>query len=344
MKDPVGRISVHYLAGYGNYIMRRFIPVFIAFIILCGSALAASVEEQNKYTADISEGISLLRSGSQDEIHRSIAKFKSALKLRPESAEAYYWLALAYSDLHNYLRAADNAKDATTYNDRLPEAWLLWGQILLYQKEWNEALNKLETAARLAPDNPVVQYNLGRVYYHGFKDPDTALAKFRAAWLEGQKLRRENPEMIVMAIRARLYMGCCEYDRGLRQNNPNYINNAIAAFRDVLQEQPQNYDAQFRLALAMRKAGRSGDAGQLLSNLLQEVQDLGRPADRQFLAEIHLQLADLYIKDPTLRNRMLALAHLGGFIDLIGDSNHPALGPARDYLALHNEPSPQQRR
>lgn len=323
--------------------MKRIVPVLLSFVILCGSVFAATEEEQIKYKSDIDEGVNLLRSGSQDEIHRSIAKFKSALKLQPESAEAYYWLALAYSDLHNYLRAADNAKDATTYNDRLPEAWLLWGQILLYQKEWNESLNKLETAASLSPDNPVVQYNLGRVYYHGFRDPDTALAKFRAAWAEGQKLRRDNPEMGAMTIRARLYMGCCEYDRGLRQSNPNYINNAIAAFRDVLQEQPHNYDARLRLALAFRKANRAADAEQILAGLIQEVQELGRPSDRQLLAEINLQLADLYIKDPTLRNRILAVAHLGNFIDLIGDSNHPALGPARDYLAIHDSSSSQQR-
>lgn len=328
-------------------IVTHFITLaFLCVIILGLPAQAASVDEQAKYNADINEGITLLRSGTQDEIHRSIAKFKSALKLRPENAEAYYWLALAYSDLQNYLRAADNAKDATTYDDRLPEAWLLWGQILLYQKEWNEALKKLETAATLAPDNPIVQYNLGRTYYHGFKDPDTALAKFRAAWTEGQKQRANNPEMSALTLRARFYMGCCEYDRGLRQSNPNYINNAITAFWDVLQEQPQNYDARLRLALALRKAGRSADAQQFLTSLLQEVQEQGNPADRRLLAETNLQLADLYLKDPTLQNRMLALTHLGGFVELAGETNHPALGPAKDYLTLNDEgaSTPRQRK
>lgn len=316
--------------------MKRIITLVLAFSLCCMAAFAATQqEEMEKYRSDIDEGVGLLRSGSQDEIHRSIAKFKSALKLRPESAEAYYWLALAYSDLHNYLRAADNAKDATTYNERLPEAWLLWGQILLYQKEWSEARNKLENAARLLPNDPVVQYNLGRVYYHGFKDPDTALAKFRAAWLEGQKLRRDNPDMIAMTVRARFYMGCCEYDRGLRQENPNYIQNAITAFRDVLQDQPQNPDARLRLAMALRKAGRSNECEQMLTGLLRELQQAARPGDRQLLAEANLQLADLYIKDPMLKNRMLALTHLGEFVNLIGDSNHNALGPAKDYLALH---------
>lgn len=325
--------------------MKRLIAIF-SLLLACAVAQAGTLQDDSaKYQSDIDEGIGLLRAGTQDEIHRSIAKFKSALKVRPESAEAYYWLALAYSDLHNYLRAADNAKDATTYNERLPEAWLLWGQILLYQKEWEEARNKLETAARLAPENPMAQYNLGRVYYYGFKDPDNALAKFRAAWLEGQKLRRERPEMIAMTVRARLYMGCCEYERGLRQENPNnYIQNAIAAFRDVLQDEPANPEARIRLALALRKAGRTADSEQILGGLLRDLQQAARPADRQLLAEVNLQLADLYIKDPVLRNRMLALTHLGEFVGLLGDSNHPALGPARDYLALYDGPAPAVQR
>ncbi len=54
-------------------------------ILLCASAFAATPEEEAvKYRADIDEGVSLLRTGSRDEIHRSIAKFKSALKARPD--------------------------------------------------------------------------------------------------------------------------------------------------------------------------------------------------------------------------------------------------------------------
>ena len=314
----------------------------LAFLLALGAiASAATLEEDQanlvKYRSDIDEGIGLLRTASRDEIHRSIAKFKSALKLQPESAEAYYWLALAYSDLNNYLRAADNAKDATTYDPRLAEAWSLWGQVLLYQKEWSEALNKLETAAQLSPEDPVILYNLGRVQYHGFRDPDAALAKFRTAWQIGQARRRDNPEMIAMTVRSRLYMGACEYDRGMRQDNMLNFDNAINAFMDVIREQPSNYDAQLRLALALRKAGRSGESERMLNTLLRTFEQSGESVDRQMRAEINLQLADLYLQDPQVRNRMLALTHLAEFVNLMGDSSHPALEPAREYLALNDE-------
>ncbi|MDR1745149.1 MAG: tetratricopeptide repeat protein [Planctomycetota bacterium] len=307
-------------------------------ILLCTAARAATpAEEATKYRADIDEGVSLLRTGSRDEIHRSIAKFKSALKSRPESAEAYYWLALAYSDLNNYLRAADNAKDATTYDDRLADAWLLWGQVLLYQKDWNEARIKLETAVHLAPEDPVAAFNLGRAYYHGFKDPDNALSRFRSAWQHGQATRRDNPEMIALTVRSRLYMGCCEYDRGVRTGNPTYFDNAINCFLDVVREQPRNLDARLRLALALRKANRANECEQMLLGILRELETLGPNADRQMLAEVNLNMGDLYLKDALFRDRMRALIYLREFVALMCEGNHPALDSAREYVAMYDE-------
>ena len=319
--------------------MVRAILLLCLIASTCSPSFAGQAEDDEvKYRSDIDDGIGLLRTGSRDEISRAIARFKSALKVRPESAEAYYWLALAYSDQHNYLRAADNAKDATIYDDAMAEAWSLWGQILMYQKDWREALAKLETAARLDPEDPVTQFNLGRVYYHGMKDPDTALAKFRVAWQKTQADRRDNPEMIAMAVRSRLYMGCCEYDRGLRNGNPGNFDNAINAFHDVIREQPANYDAMLRLALALRKVNRSTESEHILRSLIKAYEQAGDGVDTQFLAEVNLQLADLYLKDPQFRNggnlSILAPEHLRSFVALMGDSNHPALEAAREYLAM----------
>jgi tetratricopeptide (TPR) repeat protein len=309
--------------------LRRLLAAALAFCMLCGGlAAGTSPEDDAKYRVDMEDGIKLLRSGNRDEINRSIAKFKSALKIRPESAEAYYWIALAYSDLNNYLRAGENAKDATIYDDRMAEAWLLWGQVLLYQKEWNEALRKLEEASRLAPEDPLVLFNLGRVYYHGFKDPDSALPKFRAVWQRSQILRRERPENAALVIRARLYMGYCEYERGRWDN-------AINAFRDVLAEQPYNYDAALRLALAYRKNNRADECDRIFVNLLKAI-PADSPANVQLLAEVNLQLADLYLKDPVFRNPLFVLVNLNQFVERVKDTGHPTLEPVRDFLAEHS--------
>lgn len=328
--------------------MKRVLLLLGLLLAVCASSPAATSEEDAaNYRSNLNEGISLLRTGTRDELVRAIAKFKAALKMQPESAEAYYWLALAYSDQHNYLRAADNAKEAITYDERLAEAWLLWGQVLLYQREWNEALVKLDTAARLAPEDPMILFNLGRVHYHGLKNPDTALAKFRQAWQIGQAMRRNNPEMIAMTVRARLYMGCCEYDRGLRQDNIANFDNAINAFQDVIREQPNNYDAHFRLALALRKANRPADSQRILLGLLtlfdeqREVSDRQRQAEiNQQRAEINLQLADIYLKapmDPNQSDRMRTILYLREFVKLMGEANHPALEAVREFLAVYDE-------
>ena len=140
------------------------------------------------------------------------------------------------------------------------------------------------------------------MYYHGLADPGAAYAKFNRVWQNGQELRRENPENAVLVLHARLYMGYCEFDRG-------QWTNAINAFQDVLREEPGNKAAALRLALACRKADRTGDCERILHNLLRAAQE-EIPPNRHLLAEINLQLADLYMKDPAMRNRMFVLNHL----------------------------------
>ena len=316
-------------------------PFCLAIVILAAHMFvplsAATLEEETQaYRADLTEGISLLRSGNRENFSRAIGRFKNALKLRPESAEAYFWIALANSDLNNYRPASDFAKNATIYDDRMAEAWLLWGQCLLYLREWNEALQKLETAARLAPDDPRIQYNLGRVYYHGFKDPDSALPRFRAVWQNGQTLRRENPENALLVVNSRLYMGYCEFDR-------KQWKNAINAFLDVLREQPGNYDAALRLALAYRHSSYPNECEQLLLDMLKVIPP-DTPINRQMLAEVNLQLVDFYLKDPVKKNSLFVRAHLREFINQVqlGNLNHPQLEIAREYLAQQEREDSQQ--
>lgn len=301
----------------------------LVILFLCVLAPAGEPEDDEaKYRSAMEEGRELIKVGGHDELTRAINRFKAALRIKPESAEAYYWIALAYSDQNNSRRAADNAKEATIYDEQMPQAWLLWGQILLYDREWNNAREKLEKAAQLSPDDPQVLFNLGRVYYHGLRDPDQALPKFRAVWQQGATLRRERPELSPMVISSRLYIGFCEFDR-------QRWDNAINAFRDVLREQPGNFDAYLRLALCYRHSNRPKECETMLHNMVKAIPP-DSSKNRQFLAEVNLQLADLYLKDPVLRDRLFALTHLKEFVHQIGDVNHPALDPAREYIVLHD--------
>lgn len=315
---------------------RTLLLAAVCAVLLAGNALAASPEDELKYRADLEEGIALLKTGVKEDIHRAIGRFKASLKIKPDSAEPYYWQALAFSDLGSYGRAANNARDAATYDSSMAEAWSLWGQSLLYQKDWEGALEKLDTAVRLAPEDPVILYNLGRVYFHGRKEYASALANFRSAWQKVQSLRRTNPDYDALSISARMYMGMCEYERGRTDNNMLYFSNAINAFQEVIKEQPNNIDANLRLALALRKSNRCNEAVQLLMALLRNLQQPQFNTSPQVLAEINLQLADLYLKEPSCKNEVFGGSCLHEFVRLIGTGTHPALDMAQEYLAERN--------
>lgn len=302
---------------------RFFITAMTAVLFLSQSVPAEdSADVERKFRADISEGVALLKAGGRDNTTRAIARFKSALRVRKESAEAYYWIGLTYSDQGNYMRAAENAKEATAYDDQMAEAWLLWGQSLMYQRDWDQALEKLETAYRLAPDDPLVLFDLGRVYYHGKSNPDLALPKFRAVWDKGQRLRRERPELMPIVVQSRLYIGYCEQDRGK-------VESAINAFRDVLSEMPNNHEAMLRLAIAYRDANRPADAVRVLNEIIESLE--GKSGSSRYLAEAHVQLGSLYLSVPGLRNRTFALASLKRFVEL-NPEGHPMLPAAKQFL------------
>lgn len=322
--------------------IRTFAGILCFSLILASFPGHAATPEETAaneatYRALMDEGIGLLKTGDIEEVKRATAKFKSALRIEPESAEAYYWMGLCFSDRGIYMRAADNAKEATVYDDKMAEAYSLWGQSLLYLKQWENARDTLEIALRLSPDDPIALYNLGRVHYHGFKDPTSALANFRTAWQRSQSLRRENPDYAPLSIQSRLYMGLCEYDRGRSTGNDLYYNNAINAFQDVLKEQPTNYDAAMRLAMAYRKSNRASDSKILLDQIHTNLTNADPSVvDRHLFAEINLQLADLYLKDPVMKDRVWAVHHLRQFVAGTGESNHPALEPAKEFLSQYD--------
>ncbi len=284
------------------------LALLLATGLLCGSTGAAEKREDTAYARNLAEGAAFL---AQGRLPQALGRFKVARKLRPGDADAYYWLGLTWSELEDYPQAAKHAEKATILaNDRSAQAFLLWGQSLLYMHDWAQAREKLEKAFRLAPDNHLVTFNLGRCYFFGLNDSHTALKFFR-------KTLDLNPKFAP----ARLYAGCCY--RALDIPAP-----AITAFQQVLTWAPDNLEARFQLAFALRQAGRPGEAEEAFRHVI-ERQGQGTPNDERLRAEAHLQLGHLYLTE--LPNREAAMLHLNKFLATAAP-DHPAREEVEIYL------------
>lgn len=266
--------------------MRKTVGIILLLIfstpLIAGQIVA---DKELAYRKDLASGAQFLRK----KIYASaMGRFRAALNTKPESAEAYYWIGMTYSELTNYDLAARNAKNAVFHDERMTEAWLLWGQCLMYLKEWGEARKKLEQAHSLEPDSIVTTFNLGRCYYHGLNDPKKAYRLFKKVLELGQSLRTTS-KMVSMVHQARLYMGYCYQAKKMWPE-------AIIAFRDVVKWDPDNKDATFRLGVAFRQANRFDEAERTLLPLVkEELNDKATLKERTLYMEACLQVGHLYL-------------------------------------------------
>ncbi len=262
-----------------------------------------ALDSQTKYKVDnfIYEGSRLL---AKNEKARALARFKSALKLDPENAACYFWIGLSYSDLQNYGIAAKNAEAAVSLDPKLSDAWLLWGQSLMYEEKYADAVQKLAKAFRLNPDNYLAAYNIGRCYYYGFEGKKKVLARkfFRKAWELNDKF-----------VPSRYYQGLCELDE-------NLLPLAVVSFNWVIENDPNNIPARFDLAATYRKDSHVDRAEKELLNIL---------AINPELYEAHLQLGHIYMIDKPSRKK--ALYHLNRFVEL-APTDHEWMGKVKALL------------
>ena len=273
-------------------------------------AVAARLDPQMQYKLDnyLYEGATLLAGA---EKARALARFKSALKLDPENARCYYWIGLAYSDLKNYGIASKNAEAAVSLDPKMSDAWLLWGQSLMYEKKYLEAVQKLAKAFRLNPESYLAAYNIGRCYYYGFDGKKKVLARkfFRKAWELNEKF-----------LPARYYQGLCELDEML-------LPLAIVSFKWVIDNDSHNIPARYDLAVALRKDNHVDRAEKVLLDILEIDSE-------QY--DAHLQLGHIYMIDKPSRKK--ALYHLNRFVEL-APADHEWLEKVKSLLQKDAERS-----
>lgn len=296
---------------------RCILAVWMSIGILIGAGapglLAAEGEAdiEFRYRTLIREGAEFLKQENTDEsLARALARFNSALTLKSDSAEARYWIALVYSQMENYGQAAQQAEHAVLLDKRMVEAWLLWGQCLLREGKYEEAVEKLQTAFRLAPRNSLAAFNLGLAHYYMHPRTQKSLRDAHDFFRRALELNpRYNP--------ARLMLGICQLEIGMHTL-------AIVTLLHVTEEEPDNLDAHFHLGVAYRKENRFDEAEQAFRRVLQL---------DSLHVESHLQLGHLYLEDKP--NRQRAIQHLRLFVHAAPDS-HAWKERVVTYLANHD--------
>jgi tetratricopeptide (TPR) repeat protein len=127
------------------------------------TAQKAVAADPSSAVAQIALGEALIAVGKSAE---AVTALQRAIQLDPKSALAYARLARAQLALAKPAEAVASAKKATEVDDKFGEGFAILGVAMIAQdpKSWSEAITQAQQGAFLDPDNPNVQFAVGKIF------------------------------------------------------------------------------------------------------------------------------------------------------------------------------------
>jgi tetratricopeptide (TPR) repeat protein len=164
---------------------------------------------------------------NENEFAEAISSFEHALALRPRYVEAENNIGLAWKELNHHEKARAAFQAAIEWQGDAPvdaQPFLNLGTLLADDQQGDEGISYLTTAEKLAPRNPAIHEELGKVYLALNKVPEAqsqleqaiALAPDASAlhYKLGQVLRREG-----LLERAQQEFAICERLNGAHSSS-----------------------------------------------------------------------------------------------------------------------------
>jgi tetratricopeptide (TPR) repeat protein len=215
------------------------------------------------------------------------AEYRRAQQVDPRAASPYFGLAQLDRGPAGYAEALRNLEKFIARTANPATGYHLMAQIRAHKGEHAKAIELEKRAIEREPDNARYWHYLGAVY-HGLGKAD-ALGHAVEAYGRAARLGRNDP---------RLW-----FDLGRAQAASHAWPDAIAAFQQAQQLEPENPDVAYQLGQALRAAGRTLEANEQLERyrthrrFAAESAPIRKEADRRPDAvEPRLRLAEVAIR------------------------------------------------
>ena len=183
---------------------------------------------KNRIRQYIDEGNAALRSGDNN---RAIAAFNRALELDENNAQANSGAARAHLRNRNFPDALRHATRAITLNPNDADAHTTRGEVFFQNRQDDAAQTAFENAVRINPNNALAYYRLGVIYLIKRMN-----AKAKNAFIMSS--RSSDFKDLSAGDRSK-----CYYNLGKANERLQSYNEAIAAYRNSLKLETDNYKA-----------------------------------------------------------------------------------------------------
>jgi serine/threonine protein kinase/tetratricopeptide (TPR) repeat protein len=239
---------------------------------------SSSIEALRYYN----EGLELFRQGSNRE---ALNKFQASIKDDPEFALAHSRLGQTYARLGYDNEALQNSQRAVSLSANLPpqEKYRIAAHHARITNDNQKAIEAYETLAKIAPDDPDVQFQLAELY--------------RATGASGQardryaKLLARDPKF----MDALVAMGRVEINSGNPQGSLEYLNRALALSMQ-LENEGQKAAILHAIGVAYKRLNKPHDALRNYQAALEIRRRLGEKREIAVtldeMAQIHDRLGD----------------------------------------------------
>ena len=216
----------------------------------------------------------------QGKYEEAIASFQKALKVKPRLRGANLFLGISELRQNHFdLAVAALQKETAAYPKEAP-AWMWLGVVWLAEEKPEKAIDALDTAYQLDPENTDVLYHRGRA--HLLVSKDSYLEMFKRdpkSWRVHQVLAQTDSESehheeavaeYLEAIKLAPQQPGLHEELGTQYRILVKLPEAEAAFRQELEIDPNNVLARYKLGVMMVEKGEAKQGRELIEDALKD--------------------------------------------------------------------------
>ncbi|AXE61829.1 tetratricopeptide repeat protein [Candidatus Thioglobus sp. NP1] len=170
------------------------------------------------------------------EFDAAITSYREALRIKPDYADAYYNMGIAFKDKGDLESAIESYKEALKIKPNYAAAHYNIGNVLKNRGDLESAIDSYKEALKINPDYAEAYFNIGNILKNQ-DDLELAIESYKKA------------------LKIKPNYADAYYNLGIALKDVGDLEAAIESYKSSLNIEPKSYDAYFNMGIALNDVG-----------------------------------------------------------------------------------------